>query len=108
MLTSNLLDIIDDIDYSNCCILIDRINSMGWSICPDLGYWVWAEWGECYAPCQSYQGPGFGSGWAWGSDRCGFSEWFTVLTRLSCLGFSCGGGLVARSNGERSRVARRL
>ena len=29
MLASNLLDIIDDIDYSNCCILINRINSMG-------------------------------------------------------------------------------
>ena len=29
MLASNLLDIIDDILYSNCCILINRINSMG-------------------------------------------------------------------------------
>ena len=32
MLASNLLDIIDDIVYSNCCILINRINSMGWRV----------------------------------------------------------------------------
>ena len=64
--------------------------------------------GICYVPCQSYLGPGFGSGQGRGSDGHGFSEWVAALTCLSCPGFSCGGGLVARSDGERSRGARRL
>ena len=50
---------------------------------------------SCYAPCWSYLGPGFGSGWVglgWvrGSNRCGFSEWVAALTCLSCPGFSHG------------------
>ena len=32
------------------------------------------------------------------SDRRGFSEWVAALTRLSCLGFSHGGGLIVRSD----------
>ena len=63
---------------------------------------------QCYVTCQSYPGLGFGSGWARGLDGRGFSEWVAAPTRLSCPGFSCGGGLIARSNGKRSRVARRL
>ena len=41
----------------------------------------------CYAPCQSYPGPGFRSGQARGSYGRGFSERVTVPTCLSCLGF---------------------
>ena len=48
------------------------------------------------------------SGWAQGLYGHGFSEQVTVLTRLSCLGFSCGEGLSARSDSERSRGAGRL
>ena len=62
----------------------------------------------CYVPCRSYLGLGFGSGRAWGLDGCGFSEWVAALTRLSCLGFSFSGGLIMRSDGKRSRGARRL
>ena len=63
---------------------------------------------KCYVPCRSYPGPGFGSGRARSSDRCGFSERVAVPTCLLCPGFSRSEGLAARSDGERSRGARRL
>ena len=63
---------------------------------------------HCYMLCQSYPGPGFRSAWARGSGGCGFSKQVTAPTRLSCPGFSRGEGLVARSDSERSRGARRL
>ena len=65
-------------------------------------------WECCYMPCRSYPGPGYGSGQAQGSDGRGFSKRVTAPTRLSCPGLSPGGGLIARSDGERSRGARRL
>ena len=54
-------------------------------------------------PCQSYLGPGFGSGQAQGLDGRGFSEQVAAPTHLLYPGFSRGEGLVARSDGERSR-----